>query len=142
MCAAVAEHPPDDLAVTVITVEEQLSGWYSLPRQSRKPQELAGVYRRLAENVAFLARVEILSFTEEAIARLENLRAQKLGISHEHLGYYLDEFTFRFNRRTSASRGKLFFRLIQQAMLTDPAPCSELNKGIRPGPERPVRRRR
>ena len=80
MCAAVAEHSPDDLAVTVITVEEQLSGWYSLLRQSREPQELAGVYRRLAENVAFLARVKILSFTEEAIARFENLQAQKLGI--------------------------------------------------------------
>ena len=39
-----------------------------------------------------------------------------------HLSYYLDEFTFRFNRRTSASRGKLFYRLVQQAMMTDPAP--------------------
>ena len=27
-----------------------------------------------------------------------------------HLDYYLDEFTFRFNRRTSQSRGKLFYR--------------------------------
>ena len=32
-----------------------------------------------------------------------------------HLDYYLDEFTFRFNRRTSGSRGKLFYRLVQQA---------------------------
>ena len=30
--------------------------------------------------------------------------------THEHLDYYLDEFTFRFNRRRSRSRGKLFFR--------------------------------
>jgi len=29
-----------------------------------------------------------------------------------HLSYYLDEFTFRFNRRTSKSRGKLFYRLV------------------------------
>jgi len=29
-------------------------------------------------------------------------------VTHEHLDYYLDEFTFRFNRRRSASRGKLF----------------------------------
>lgn len=43
-----------------------------------------------------------------------------------HLMYYLDEFTFRFNRRTSASRGKLFYRLIQQAMMVDPAPASSL----------------
>ena len=32
-------------------------------------------------------------------------------VSHKHLAYYLDEFTFRFNRRKSASRGKLFYRL-------------------------------
>jgi hypothetical protein len=37
-----------------------------------------------------------------------------------HLDFYLDEFTFRFNRRTSRSRGKLFFRLIQQAVNIEP----------------------
>ncbi len=31
------------------------------------------------------------------------------------LAYYLDEFTFRFNRRKSASRGEVFYRLVQQA---------------------------
>jgi transposase-like protein len=41
-------------------------------------------------------------------------------ISHKHLDYYLDEFTFRFNRRRSKSRGKLFFRLAQQAVSVDP----------------------
>ena len=43
-----------------------------------------------------------------------------------HLTYYLDEFTFRFNRRTFASRGKLFYRLMQHAVLVDPAPASSL----------------
>jgi hypothetical protein len=38
------------------------------------------------------------------------------------LDYYLDEFTFRFNRRKSISRGKLFFRLVQQAVAVDPVP--------------------
>jgi hypothetical protein len=39
-------------------------------------------------------------------------------VSHKHLPYYLDEFTFRFNRRRSRSRsyGKLFFRLVKQAV--------------------------
>jgi transposase-like protein/ribosomal protein L37AE/L43A len=41
-------------------------------------------------------------------------------VSHQHLAYYLDEFTFRFNRRTSRSRGKLFYRLVQQAVATEP----------------------
>jgi transposase-like protein len=38
----------------------------------------------------------------------------------QHLDYYLDEFTFRFNRRTSRSRGLLFYRLMQQAVILDP----------------------
>ena len=42
-------------------------------------------------------------------------------VSHKHLDYYLDEFTFRFNRRKSRSRGKLFYRLVQQAVAVDPA---------------------
>jgi len=50
-------------------------------------------------------------------------------IGNEHLDYYLDEFTFRFNRRTSASRGKLFYRLIQHAMQIEPTTYQEL---IRP----------
>ncbi len=43
-----------------------------------------------------------------------------------HLDYYLDEFTFRFNRRTSRYRGKLFYRLIQQAVAVPPAPYQTL----------------
>jgi transposase-like protein len=39
-------------------------------------------------------------------------------VSNKHLDYYLDEFTFRFNRRTSTSRGLLFYRLVQQAAVT------------------------
>ncbi len=37
-----------------------------------------------------------------------------------HLDYYLDEFTFRFNRRSSHSRGLLFYRLVQQAVAMEP----------------------
>lgn len=47
-----------------------------------------------------------------------------------HLDYYLDEFTFRFNRRTSRSRGKLFYRLIEQAVAVDPVPQSEIRGGM------------
>jgi hypothetical protein len=41
-------------------------------------------------------------------------------VSHKPLDYYLDEFTFRFNRRKAKSRGKLFFRLAQQAVAAGP----------------------
>ena len=43
-------------------------------------------------------------------------------VGPEHLDDYLNEFTFRFNRRTAASRGKLFYRLAQQAVQVEPAP--------------------
>jgi len=52
-----------------------------------------------------------------------------------HLDYYLDEFTFRFNRRTSGSRGKLFYRLVQQAASVEPVPYKDLNKHVSPGPQ-------
>lgn len=47
-------------------------------------------------------------------------------IAHEHLNNYPDEFTFRFNRRTSASPGKLFYRLAQQAVQIEPVPFNLL----------------
>ena len=43
-------------------------------------------------------------------------------IQHRHLDYYLDEFTFRFNRRRSRARGLLFHRLAQQAVVVGPIP--------------------
>lgn len=51
-------------------------------------------------------------------------------VSHGHLDYYLDEFTFRFNRRTSTYRGKLFNRLLEQAVQTPPVPYSTIIKKI------------
>ena len=49
-------------------------------------------------------------------------------IGQQHLDTYLDEFTFRFNRRKSKSRGKLFYRLAQQAVQVDPVPFATLVK--------------
>jgi len=47
-------------------------------------------------------------------------------VSHEHLAYYLDEYTFRFNRRSSAHRGKLFYRLLQNAMQIEPVTYEQI----------------
>jgi transposase-like protein len=52
-------------------------------------------------------------------------------VSHEHLQSYLDEFVFRFNRRSSRSRGLLFRRLLENAVLTPPAPYKSIIKSIR-----------
>jgi ISXO2-like transposase domain len=49
-------------------------------------------------------------------------------VSLEHLDAYLDEFAFRFNRRKSRSRGKLFYRLLEQAVAVEPLPYKSLVK--------------
>lgn len=50
-------------------------------------------------------------------------------VRNSHLDYYLDEYTFRFNRRTSKSRGKLFYRLVEQAVLIDPWTADQIRGG-------------
>jgi len=56
-------------------------------------------------------------------------------VSHAHLSYYLDEYTFRFNRRTSQYRGKLFLRLLQNAVAIEPASYRDIALSVR-GPKR------
>lgn len=55
-------------------------------------------------------------------------------VSHQHLGYYLDEFTFRFNRRRADHRGLLFFRFLQNAMIIEPTTYKQMVKCVR-GPK-------
>lgn len=54
-----------------------------------------------------------------------------------HLSEYLDEFAFRFNRRTSMHRGKLFHRMIQQAVTMRPKSIKEfyVSSPRKDGPE-------
>jgi len=91
-----------------------------LRRRKRKPHELMPRVHRVA-----------------SLLKRWILGTHQGSVSHEHLPYYLDEFTFRFNRRTSQSRGKLFYRLLQNAVQTSPAPYKSLAKG-RSTPKREV----
>ena len=61
--------PIRELAVTVISALEELAGWYTKLRKTRKRDELARVYQRLSEAVPLFARFQILSFTEPALVR-------------------------------------------------------------------------
>jgi len=70
------------------------------------------------------AATELLPRVHRVAALLKRwlLGTHQGAIAPTHLDYYLDEFTFRFNRRNSRSRGKLFFRLAQQAMQVSAVP--------------------
>ena len=68
-------HPMSQLAVTVISIEEHLTGWYTRLRRAKKRDQLAHVYKRLADTISLLSGFQILTFTESAIDRYEQLRA-------------------------------------------------------------------
>ena len=76
---------PDDRAISVITVEEQLSGWYAQLRQAKQPERLLWAYRRLAATARFLSRVQIIDFDEAAFQHYEALKTSKVKISTNDL---------------------------------------------------------
>jgi tRNA(fMet)-specific endonuclease VapC len=80
VCGHCAAHTAQELAITIITVEEQLTGWYTVLRRPHPPARLAYFYQRWTQNVQFLSRLQILSYTEPAILRYEQLLALKLNI--------------------------------------------------------------
>ena len=85
VCTEFLQRPAGSVGITVLSVEEQLSGWYAQLRQAKKPERLAWAYRRLTENVQFLARLEILTYDENAMQRFEQLRKQKIKIGRTDL---------------------------------------------------------
>ena len=80
VCARAAAHTADELATSIVTVEEQLTGWYTLLRQAKDDQRLTTAYERLTRTVRFFSRMQVLSFTMAAAARLAAFRKVKLKI--------------------------------------------------------------
>jgi tRNA(fMet)-specific endonuclease VapC len=79
------KHKRDELATTIISVEEQLSGWYTRLRRARKRAELAHVYQQMTNAVEFLAQLKILSFTEPAIDRFHVLKGARVNVAANDL---------------------------------------------------------
>jgi hypothetical protein len=94
----------------------------------RWPALLGVTHERFVVTDNVDAAHELLPAVHRVAALLKRWLAGTLhhGQSADHLAYYLDEFTFRFNRRTSRSRGLLFYRLVQQAANTDAHPLADL----------------
>lgn len=78
----------------------------------------AGGYRRKIVRKTAEVGDNLLPLANRVASLLKRwlLGTHQGAVQPSQLDYYLDEFTFRFNRRTSRSRGKLFYRLMQQAV--------------------------
>lgn len=70
-----------DLATTIITVEEQLTGWTAALRKAKEAEDIARIYARFTATVEALSGLRILSFTEEAIRRYDELITLKLNVA-------------------------------------------------------------
>ena len=77
--------PVGSVVTSVITVDEQLSGWYTAIRKAKSPQLLSDGYAELAETVGYLGHFIILSYSVPAIQEFERLRRLKLGVSGNDL---------------------------------------------------------
>ncbi len=70
----VDSRPTIELAISVMTVDEQLTGWYTLTRQVRRPEEIAKAYERLSQAVVRLAKWRILNTPNRRSRGLPNSR--------------------------------------------------------------------
>ena len=106
------------------TVKIRTDGWVSygkLPTLGYSREVLESKEMKLPHLVASLMKRWLLGTYQGAVRP-------------SHLAYYLDEYTFRFNRRKSHYRGKLFFRLVQQALRADSIPRQQLKASLPSSP--------
>jgi transposase-like protein len=81
------------------------------------------------EHVVVESRKLVITHLTISLLKRWLLGTYQGAVQAQQLDYYLDEFTFRFNRRKSTSRGKLFYRLVQQSVTVDPVPAREIVGG-------------
>ena len=106
----------------------QTDGWQGYAGLQGCDHEVTNIRGRRKEASKLLPRVHLVA----SLLKRWLTGTHQGAVSHKHLPYYLDELTFRFNRRRSKSRGKLFFRLVQQATATGPTTYSDV--AMRPKP--------
>lgn len=77
ICQHVSDHDPTEMAITIITVEETLTGWYAQIRKAKKDDQMLRAYAALQQAVEFCARVRILPMSLDGMTRFRDLRSQK-----------------------------------------------------------------
>jgi tRNA(fMet)-specific endonuclease VapC len=85
ICRRAAAHDPAELALTIVTVEETLTGWYSQIRKAKSDEQLIRAYAALQQAVEFCARARILPVAKEAMLHFNDLRPRKLRLGSNDL---------------------------------------------------------
>jgi hypothetical protein len=129
--------PGRDRLGTIVEVDET-DGWPSYPsacgeQYTHQPEPVAPSGLPAHQLLAGVHRVA-------SLVQRRLLGTHQGGVRPGHLQAYLDEFTFRFNRRRSRARGMLFYRLLEQSVQAPLAPTS--HSSPTPGPATALPRRR
>lgn len=84
-CGRMRQTDPTQVAISVVTVEEQLRGWLAVIRRATTPQARAVAYERLRMTVEYCASITVLDYTVAIDARVADLRRQGLRIGTQDL---------------------------------------------------------
>ena len=92
--------------------------------------EEMGYIHKVSKSVVNEEDEEILPNVHRVASLLKRwlLGTHQSYLNKNKLGYYLDEYVFRYNRRTSNSRGLLFVRMLEQAVVTEPVTYDNIIK--------------
>ena len=131
-CSAANLHPfvVDCVEPGSVIHTDGWSGYVGLEKKGYQ-REITKIGKRSEEASQLMPRVHrVVSLLKRWL-----LGTHQGAVASYYLPYYLDEFTFRFNRRKSKSRGKLFFRLMQQAVNTAPKTYESMVRSISKAPQ-------
>jgi tRNA(fMet)-specific endonuclease VapC len=78
-------HLVDDIQVTSVSLEEQLSGWFTMLRSARNPHQIETAHIRLSETIQALSLWDIVPFSANAVTRYHDLLRQRLNVGGNDL---------------------------------------------------------
>jgi tRNA(fMet)-specific endonuclease VapC len=81
----VIAHATDELATTVISVQEIVEGWLGYVKRQTRPDQIAHGYEELADVIPFLACFTILPYRQSSITRFDHLRGLRLNVGTNDL---------------------------------------------------------
>src|SRR5258708_4013110 len=70
--------PQDEVAVTIISFEEQTRGWLAYIAQAKTPHQLVEAYRRLRRHIEWFRIIPLVDFDERAASEFERLRQARV----------------------------------------------------------------
>jgi tRNA(fMet)-specific endonuclease VapC len=82
---AVFRHLADQVAVSIITVEEVWDGWAAVVAKAKTPEQVAAAYARLTDTVNELRTWPVVSFPAGAVTRYAAFKKQKLNVGANDL---------------------------------------------------------